>query len=205
MWRQKAEFPHLPFPYIIYTLIHQIKAKNGFQTKGLFRISGNLKFVNDFSKELGISKDFESISEIDLNDACSLLKQWFRDLETPLIPYEIAIELEKPNYREKCVDYANQLPKSHKYTLMYLVGFLKDALQYSDKTAMQVTNLAIVFGPNLLQLQDSRKDQRTMTRYATLGNDILVELVNKWDTSEIYPFEPLNPHNGELHEWYLSK
>lgn len=192
MWRQKESFPRLPFPYIVYAMIEEIKKKNGYHITGLFRLPGNMKLVGDLSTEIGVTKDIEeSLQNLTLHDVGSLLKQWFRDLENPVVPFDIAEELEKTRDHQKRLEIAQKLPRKNKYTLMFLVGFLQEAKTHANETKMEDNNLAIVFGPNIVQLQDKRSsDQNAMRIYTSLGNEFLLDLIHMWDTSEIYPLDP---------------
>ena len=48
----------------------------------------------------------------------------------------------------------NALPKSHKNLLSRLIRFLLRVSMHSEENKMSLSNLAIVFGPNLLRSQD---------------------------------------------------
>ena len=51
----------------------------------------------------------------------------------------------------KMHDTVQQLPPPHYRTLQYIIQHLSHMAQYSDRTGMNVKNLAIVWAPNLLK------------------------------------------------------
>ena len=85
------------------------------------------------------------------------LKMFFRELKEPLISWSVVTQLfsatREENEAEKLAQIKkilNQLPKPHKETLAVLLSHLNHVVDYSDQNLMDVRNLAIIFGPNLM-------------------------------------------------------
>ena len=82
---------------------------------------------------------------------------FFRELKEPLISWSVVTQLfsatREENEAEKLAQIKkilNQLPKPHKETLAVLLSHLNHVVDYSDQNLMDVRNLAIIFGPNLM-------------------------------------------------------
>lgn len=185
MWSQRQAYPNLPFPYLEYLLIEQIKMKNGFETTGLFRLPGNLKLVDDMTKD--INSSFDCLKKASIHDLGSLLKRWFRDFANPVVPVQTLENFRKAHDDKKMIQFAENLPKTHMCTLMYLVGFLQECAQHSSSTQMHANNLAIVFGPNIVQVNDNEPGRIKL--FSQMGNEFLLQLINEWNTSDIYPLD----------------
>ena len=183
LWEQKISKPKLPIPYIEHLMCQTIIEKGGLHSEGLFRINGNMKNVNELS--IKVSESLDVIRSASVPDICSLLKLWFRSLQTPIIPADMIYEFKAFCEQRQFLAFTTLLPKSCLYALMYLVGFLKVCAQHKDETNMHEMNLAIVFGPNILASVDiPPNDLQTISR---LANEFLCDLIENWDTSSIYP------------------
>ena len=55
---------------------------------------------------------------------------------------------------------------------------------------MHDNNLAIVFGPNIVQAPEYETDPAKLTALSPIANDFVLQLIQNWDTSEIYPLNP---------------
>ena len=87
--------------------------------------------------------------------SASLLKQWLRELEEPIIPKHLYQRcLDVSSDAQACVDLVTaELPPLHLATLEYLVQFLQYITQpeHQQVTRMTVDNVAMVFVPNILR------------------------------------------------------
>lgn len=112
----------------------------------------------------------------DINDIAAVLKLWFRELPEPLLTWELyhqfieiasasffrlhvrarltptrLAEIENDRLRHiRLHERVNDLPDPNYATLKFLMGHLDKVAQHESVNQMSVSNLAIVFGPNLL-------------------------------------------------------
>ncbi|KAK6766903.1 hypothetical protein RB195_026269 [Necator americanus] len=131
---------------------------SGFAEKGLFRVNGNNTKIRRMKAafDAGQIDIDERAYYLDPHSVCSVLKSYLRELPDPLLTHRLhndwvnAAKLEdesKLQAFERCI---GELPACHRHNLTYLVNFLSEMLQHQEQTAMNCSNLAIVFGPNLL-------------------------------------------------------
>ncbi|KAK6051454.1 RhoGAP domain protein [Cooperia oncophora] len=131
---------------------------SGFNEKGLFRVNGNNTKIRRMKAafDAGQIDSDERAYSLDPHSVCSVLKSYLRELPDPLLTHRLhndwvnASRLEdeaKLQAFERCI---GELPACHRHNLTYLINFLSEMLQHQEQTAMNCSNLAIVFGPNLL-------------------------------------------------------
>ena len=188
LWNQRLKEPKLPIPFIIYYLSEHILRKGAEKTEGIFRLPGNLKKVDEMANLINDGK--ECILNSPLNDIASLFKKLFRELPDPVVPVNRVMDIlnlfEDDN--KDYITFAETLPKPHKMVLKYLVGFLQHLCKFSEITKMDAKNFSIVFGPNILQANDITEHNQAK-KFAIISNEFLKILIEKWDTSDIYPLK----------------
>jgi len=133
--------------------------KKGTEEEGLFRISGSATEIDDMRKEY----DRAGTMQLDavkpsVASVAGLLKQFFRDMPEPLTVgryYATLIKVSKNPNKDAQLNnlriIISKIPKAHKDTLQFLLQFLKEISTHSEKTKMTVSNLATVWGPNLIR------------------------------------------------------
>jgi hypothetical protein len=187
IWNQRRSVQKLPIPYILHHMSEHMLKKGCEETEGLFRLPGNLKKVDEMADETNRGRD--AISAAPMNDIASLFKKWFRDLPDPVVNQDSIPLLREAWDTKDYKGFVDKLPRAHKLTLMYLIGFLQRLVKSEPVTKMGPKNMAIVFGPNIVQLNDNA-DASMIKLFADVAIEFLTTLVNEWDTSEIYPLNP---------------
>ncbi|KAJ8402180.1 hypothetical protein AAFF_G00370450, partial [Aldrovandia affinis] len=154
-------------------------------TEGLFRKTGSLSRIRALRAGLEQGEPVFSpplSCSLQPCDMASLLKQFLRELPSPLIPPELqgtlcrAQGLGPGGGREGGRDGATLLvtalfPPSHARTLRYLCTFLRSAAQRCSENRMEVGSLALVIAPNLLHVPAcklSTGTERLLDRQATV-------------------------------------
>eukprot|EP00732_Lithocolla_globosa_P002690 Lithocolla_globosa_v1_NODE_1855_length_2294_cov_3.622153.p1 type:complete len:496 gc:universal NODE_1855_length_2294_cov_3.622153:1846-359(-) len=142
-------------PIHLIILINSIFDKDGFQTEGIFRISGDSNKVRQLKKELDLGH-FQVIFTDDtltVHDPAALLKLWLRELPEPLIVESIYQDALNCKTDEEVFKVLRQLPEENKQILQYLVDFLIELSQEKNVeiTKMSMSNLGIVFTPGFLR------------------------------------------------------
>mmetsp|Transcript_678 Transcript_678/g.2176 ORF Transcript_678/g.2176 Transcript_678/m.2176 type:complete len:223 (+) Transcript_678:317-985(+) len=129
--------------------------ENGLGTEGLFRKPGNqVKF-----KELkllynsGQQVDWKAVGGI--HQAASAVKTFLRDMQEPLLTHNLFGRImhfklaDKTTNEKEVRNMFTSLPPQNLTTLRALVMFLAEVSEHSDKNGMTISNIAIVFSPNL--------------------------------------------------------
>lgn len=131
--------------------------KNANQ-EGLFRKAGSQLRQKEIIARLDNGGTLgEKNNAIDVGNC---LKSFFRLLPEPLIPFiyhELFVRcgMLKTNKIEALLMACILLPPHHLNTLAYLMEFLKTVASYEKQNKMGIDNLARVFGPNIMPLQET--------------------------------------------------
>ncbi|KAJ3392095.1 hypothetical protein HDU84_004804 [Entophlyctis sp. JEL0112] len=133
--------------------------KDGLRTPGLYRVSAAHHAVQKLRNQF--NKDSEKVDlgdwQDDISVISSALKLYFRELPDSLFPksmYHAFIDAAKQSdERTRLIsihELVNQLNDAHYSTLQALIGHLHNVQQLEAENRMGVQNLAIVWGPTLL-------------------------------------------------------
>jgi hypothetical protein len=186
IWNQRRSVKRLPIPYIEHHMAEHMLKKGCEQAEGLFRLPGNLKRVEEMAEATNKGRD--AISPAPMNDIASLFKKWFRDLPDPVVCKECLPRLRDAYDDKSYIQFVSYLPRAHMLTFMYLIGFLQRLVRAQAVTLMTAKNLAIVFGPNVVQTDETTEAE--MKRFAEIAIELIITLIEQWDTSYIYPLNP---------------
>ncbi|KAL5275042.1 hypothetical protein ACFFRR_001178 [Megaselia abdita] len=121
-------FKHVP--RFLVDAVDIIERIDNIQVDGIYRISGNKVEVDHLKKRLTISPyDKSCLNTDDVNTLTSLLKLFFRELKTPLIPEEsyeqFPQNLLKPESLPLMKNIIDKIPAESKHTLKFLIKHLK--------------------------------------------------------------------------------
>lgn len=100
------------------------------------------------------NKGRDAISPAPVNNIASLFKKWFRNLPDPAVNMEFLPKFRDAYDDNTCFQFAESLPTAHWWTPMYLVGFFQRLVKSEAVSLMGAKDLAIVFGPNIVQPND---------------------------------------------------
>ena len=182
MQLQSKRWPDRKLPWILVTLSETILRLNGNEQEGIFRIAGDVEemnfiriyldcldyekyadncdfidFINSWKYCTALNRDQKDDVPIDVHTIACILKQWYREMPVPIIPFEL--------YKEclNCCDDATQaieiiefkLPQLNKLVIGYLIRFLQVfcAKQNVELTKMDSNNVSMVWAPNLIRQQ----------------------------------------------------
>ncbi|XP_050548624.1 arf-GAP with Rho-GAP domain, ANK repeat and PH domain-containing protein 2 [Daktulosphaira vitifoliae] len=197
MWQQtiKAETvnttPHLidqqlnkdQVPVIVDKCVNFIYT-HGCLSEGVYRRSGSCsnatKLLSEFRKDAwAVQLSHQEYSEYDV---ASVLKRFFRDLPEPLLTTELhthfcnAVRLNCEE-SEKVILYRSLLERLapiNYVTTRKLMGHLYYIQQQSDKNLMTVQNLASIWGPTLMHLENNDSQNWSKTESEVVNDLILL-------------------------------
>ncbi|KAH0790283.1 RhoGAP domain containing protein [Histomonas meleagridis] len=182
MWSQDKNHPNLPIPIFLHYMTISMVNKKCHESQGIFRLPGNMNRVDQMIHQANM-RDFSFLEEAHVHDVATLYKNWFKDITGNLINAELTTKLCSLR-RDQYVEFADTMDVINRNVLMYLVGFLKEMAQSADKTNMNVSDLAMVFAPNLIRKSD---DPTLNTKLAVAASKFIAGLIKMWRTSDVYP------------------
>ncbi|KAI8977903.1 hypothetical protein BDB01DRAFT_844278 [Pilobolus umbonatus] len=163
----RAQAEERAIPWIIEACIEAVEIR-GMDYEGIYRKTGGASQVRL------IHRSFESGEPIDLtddnvvNDICavtSILKQYFRELPNPLLPFNLYTQFistvsihDIHEKSDRFFELLSQLPKVNYETLKFLIQHLNRVQQCHAENLMTTKNLAMVFGPSLMRDIESNRD-----------------------------------------------
>ncbi|TWW63563.1 Rho GTPase-activating protein 6 [Takifugu flavidus] len=141
---------------------------HGLQTVGIFRVGSSKKRVRQLREDFDMGVDVQLDEEHSVHDVAALLKEFLRDIPDPLLPRELypaflhANLLRGADQLQYLQHLLYLLPPCNCDTLLRLLSllhtvqsFAQDAIGTNDEeipgNKMTAANLAVIFGPNLLQ------------------------------------------------------
>uniref|UniRef100_A0A8C5S975 Rho-GAP domain-containing protein n=1 Tax=Laticauda laticaudata TaxID=8630 RepID=A0A8C5S975_LATLA len=131
------------------------------QMEGLFRKSGSVVRLKTLKNKL--DKGENCLSDALPCDIAGLLKQFFRELPEPILPYKLqealikAQKLDSEERNSATLLISCLVNEGIIETLRYFFQFLKKVSLRSAENKMDSCNLAVIFAPNLLQLSEIEK------------------------------------------------
>ncbi|GAU97141.1 hypothetical protein RvY_08493 [Ramazzottius varieornatus] len=167
-------------PPVVKQIVEYLRS-NGAETEHIFRRSANILTVREFQSLVnrGESVNLESYGDVHL--AAVLLKAFLRELPEPILTYPLydsvlALQGLTPADKPAVIRVMLQenLPEDNYILLQYIMVFLHEISRKAEKNHMTPSNLAIVFGPNLIW---PKNDQVSLSSLAPINNftQILIE------------------------------
>ncbi|XP_039763166.1 rho GTPase-activating protein 1-like [Pararge aegeria] len=141
-------------PPVIRQCVDYLSQPEALETEGIFRRSANITVIKELQRACNKG---EPISfRDDPHNAAVLMKTFLRDLEEPLLTFELFDDIlkfqtwsnsEKPQKVKLLI--LERLPLDNYRLLKYIFQFLHKVQDRSCVNKMTCSNLAVVFGPNL--------------------------------------------------------
>ncbi|XP_032078036.1 rho GTPase-activating protein 8 [Thamnophis elegans] len=130
--------------------------KRGLKTEGLFRRSSGIKTIQEIQKlyNQGKSVDFDEYGDIHIPGV--ILKAFLRELPEPLLTFPMYDQIVQITSVEsslrvtRCKEIVHSLPEHNYVVLKFLMCFLHMVSQETIFNKMTGSNLACVFGLNLI-------------------------------------------------------
>lgn len=149
-----------PVPLVVRETIAHLQ-EHALATEGIFRRSANTQVVKEVQQKynMGVPVDFQQYEDVHL--PAVILKTFLRELPEPLLTFGLYSHIvsfqsvEEVNRVDVVRKTLQNLPEENYHVLRLLTAFLVQVSAHSDRNKMTNTNLAVVFGPNLLWAKDA--------------------------------------------------
>ncbi|XP_058500788.1 unconventional myosin-IXAb-like isoform X1 [Solea solea] len=148
-------------PQLVEKLINYIEM-HGLYTEGIYRKSGSTNKIKELRQGLDTDVNSVNLDDYNIHVIASVLKQWLRDLPSPLMTFELYEEflraMGQPDRREIIqwvYSVIDQLSRTHLSTLERLIFHLVRIALQEETNRMSANALAIVFAPCILRCPDS--------------------------------------------------
>lgn len=154
-----STFPPFPLPP------EHLFSFAGLASPGIFRVSGSAKRVRVLTEAFDtlLSAD-DALSQSSPNDVASVLKYFLRRLPVPLLTYHLyhafVSIIDLPTADEQLLALrllCCLLPSANRDLLQALLHLLSKIASLSDSSKMNSRNLALVFSPNILKVEEDPK------------------------------------------------
>jgi hypothetical protein len=190
---QKEGNPPNGIPEVVEKCVTYIRAY-GLEVEGIFRVSGeqlDVIALKELFEKRGTAKaeiDFSKTDfEIDVHAITGLLKLWLRELNPPLLTFELYQDfinaINKDVVEVKAL--VDRLPPANRRVLKYLLFFLQEVAAHAESNKMRPMNLAIVFSPNFLKSNRPAIEVLANSGHAATMTQMLITRVN-----DIFPEGP---------------
>ena len=134
--------------------------------EGIYRKSGGNSQVQAIREGFERSPDYDiSDPDLDIHAVTSALKQYFRNLPTPLITYYVYDRLINAcgvTPQSTRIDLMHQglqeLPRVHRDVLEFLVFHLKRVVDREKENLMTPMNISVVFAPTIMRAESLSRE-----------------------------------------------
>ncbi|KAJ3596227.1 hypothetical protein NHX12_002636, partial [Muraenolepis orangiensis] len=154
--REEHTVPHLVEKLINYIEMH------GLYTEGIYRKSGSTNKVKELRQGLDTDVSSMNLDDYNIHVIASVLKQWLRDLPSPLMTFELYQEFlramgqtDRREVIQNVYSVIDQLSRTHLSALERLVFHLVRIALQEETNRMSANALAIVFAPCVLRCPDT--------------------------------------------------
>jgi len=156
---QKDLGTNIKVPRIVTQMLLAVDRLNGKTTEGLFRIGAKTTDIQELREQVE-NGDYKCTGVTSPHIPAALLKQWLRELKSPVVPFILYDEcikiVEDKNELTRATNLfsvINRIPVINKAILLEISKFLRD---YSQEDVVKITkmnldNLSMVFAPNILR------------------------------------------------------
>lgn len=145
-------------PPLVRQCVEFLSSPDALETEGLFRRSANVALVKELQAKVNKGEQIEFNGDVHI--AAVLLKTFLRELEEPLMTFDLYDEitqfqsiLKEERPRQVKILILEKLPEDNYQVLKYIFQFLSKVMDRCDLNKMTSSNLAVVFGPNLVWSQ----------------------------------------------------
>ncbi|XP_067104705.1 rho GTPase-activating protein 1 [Osmerus mordax] len=149
-----------PIPVVMRDTVSFL-TEQGLEIEGIFRRSANVTLVKEVQLRYNSGEEMSFSQMEDVHLAAVILKTFLRELPEPLLTYQLYNDIVNFHNMDSSTQVSamrsmlENLPEENYESLKFLIQFLALVSAQSEVNKMTNSNLAVVFGPNLLWGQDA--------------------------------------------------
>jgi hypothetical protein len=186
LYYQRATHPKLPIPYVVHYIVSLLHEKGAARTQGFLRLRADEDRVREIL--IKVNQDVTAIASGDVHVVGAVFKAWLRDLADPIVPIELADPFVEMADLNKFRQFADKLPRLHRLTLFYVIGYLKELAANAERLGLDKSDIATQFGPLLVNpSRVSRRHPELVQNLTELAVAFCSKLVDSKDPNPIYP------------------
>ncbi|KAK3855669.1 hypothetical protein Pcinc_037946 [Petrolisthes cinctipes] len=147
-----------PIPPVLKDCITFLDHPDALETEGLFRRSSSAAVVKGVQEKFNTGQDVDFQLPADVHTAAVIIKTFLRELSEPLLTFDLydeVLQFQSVSKSERAGNIKQivleRLPEDNYLVLKFIVNFLSKVMDRSDLNKMTASNLAVVFGPNLVR------------------------------------------------------
>lgn len=174
---------------IVSLAIDWLRLNDATLCLGIFRVSGSFRALEQL-KALALKKMPRAGLKIfhghTAHTVAGLLKLYFRELDPPLLTYDLfdawvtAVQIEDQDERRHCLRKTLASLPLHNFQMLFkLIEYLSVVAQHHNINKMDSKNLGIIFGPSLLRTAIA--DPFLTLQQNQDAVDLVVELIEGFD------------------------
>eukprot|EP00057_Strongylocentrotus_purpuratus_P033305 XP_790928.2 PREDICTED: rho GTPase-activating protein 8 [Strongylocentrotus purpuratus] len=179
-------------PKVVRETVEYLK-RNGLRTEGLFRRCPNAITVKKVQEMYNRGDPVNFTDVGDVHVPALLLKAFFRELPEPIMTFDLYDDILKIHNLQDNTDRAEEckslihdrLPEENRLIFTYLMKLLREVSCLSSENQMSDSNLAIVFGPNLVWSRDASASLSAMAQ------------INSFIATILFNYEHIFPNNTD--------
>ncbi|ESQ42197.1 hypothetical protein EUTSA_v10013479mg [Eutrema salsugineum] len=179
-------------PTILLLMQNCLYGQGGLQAEGIFRLTAENSEEEAVREQL--NRGFIP-ERIDVHCLAGLIKAWFRELPTSVLDSLSPEQVMQCQTEEEYVELVRLLPPTEASLLDWAINLMADVVQYEHLNKMNSRNIAMVFAPNMTQMDDPL----TALMYAVQVMNFLKMLIEKTlrerqdsvvEQAHVFPLEP---------------
>lgn len=149
-----------PVPVVMRDTISFL-SERGLEMEGIFRRSANVTLVKEVQQRYNSGEVVNFYDMEDVHLAAVILKTFLRELPEPLLTFQLYNDIvnftsvSEESQVTVMKTLVEALPEENYAALRYLITFLAQVSANNEINKMTNSNLAVVFGPNLLWGRDN--------------------------------------------------
>ncbi|CAN6840652.1 unnamed protein product [Brassica oleracea] len=185
-------------PTILLLMQNCLYGQGGLLAEGIFRLTAENSEEEAVREQL--NRGFIP-ERIDVHCLAGLIKAWFRELPTSVLDVLSPEQVMQCQTEEEYVELVRLLPPTEASLLDWAINLMADVVQYEHVNKMNSRNIAMVFAPNMTQMDDPL----TALMYAVQVMNFLKMLIEKTlrerqdsvvEQAHVVPLEPSDESSG---------